>query len=76
MRVFRHGCGSAEAMFSVVPLYAGQQMTLHASIKAQLTRTVKHKWFMCTSVQVASTETGIIFGYVTFEKKSAATRLM
>eukprot|EP00913_Durusdinium_trenchii_P029507 g27659.t1 len=41
---------------SAVTLSAGQQMTLHASIK------------------VASTETGIIFGYVTFEKKSAADK--
>mmetsp|Transcript_132292 Transcript_132292/g.313646 ORF Transcript_132292/g.313646 Transcript_132292/m.313646 type:complete len:1005 (+) Transcript_132292:62-3076(+) len=41
---------------SAVTLAAGQQMTLHASIK------------------VASTETGIIFGYVTFEKKSAADK--
>eukprot|EP00440_Ansanella_granifera_P055866 gb/GFBE01060550.1/.p1 GENE.gb/GFBE01060550.1/~~gb/GFBE01060550.1/.p1 ORF type:complete len:1011 (+),score=354.87 gb/GFBE01060550.1/:1-3033(+) len=39
-----------------VTLAAGQQMTVHASIK------------------VASTETGIIFGYVTYEKKSAADK--
>lgn len=39
-----------------VTLAAGQQMTVHASIK------------------VASTETGIIFGYVTYEKNSAADK--
>eukprot|EP00930_Biecheleria_cincta_P102027 TRINITY_DN9369_c0_g2_i1.p1 TRINITY_DN9369_c0_g2~~TRINITY_DN9369_c0_g2_i1.p1 ORF type:complete len:1044 (+),score=243.28 TRINITY_DN9369_c0_g2_i1:112-3132(+) len=41
---------------AAVTLSAGQQMTVHASIK------------------VSSTETGIIFGYVTYEKKSAADK--
>jgi len=39
-----------------VTLAAGQQTTLHASIKVQ------------------STETGIIFGYVTYDKRSAADK--
>lgn len=41
---------------AAVTLAAGQQMTVHASIK------------------VSSTETGIIFGYVTYDKKSAADK--
>ena len=54
---------------------AGQQMTLHASIKARCCPSHVALWSSQHGCQVASTETGIIFGYVTFEKKSAATRL-
>ena len=48
-------------------------MTLHASIKVQLTSR-QSSCLHREIVQVASTETGIIFGYVTFEKKSAVLR--
>lgn len=41
---------------------------------ASVTLSAGQQMTLSASIKVASTETGIIFGYVTFEKKSAADK--